>query len=121
MAALAVPRLAGTEEAEKAGEELRGRFEERGYEVRELPFEYSALPGAMGVPILGGALLLGSVAGIVLLLTALPIVALVVLALFGAAVARPASSSSASCPACRGSDALAPTGSSPPPGARRAT
>ncbi|HUH12949.1 MAG TPA: M28 family peptidase [Longimicrobiales bacterium] len=62
VAALARPRMAGSEGAEQVAAELRGRLEGLGYEVRELPFSFSTLPGRFGVPVLGAVLLATAVA-----------------------------------------------------------
>jgi hypothetical protein len=57
--AFAKPRLTGTAGAEEVAADLRGRFTALGYDVRDLPFTFSTLPGRIGVPVLGLVLLVG--------------------------------------------------------------
>lgn len=84
---LSRPRLAGSTGAEEVAADLRARFEELGYEVRELPFSFSAFPGRAGVPTAGSVLFIAAVAAVVLLLLERPISATVVLAVAGAVFA----------------------------------
>lgn len=64
VAALARPRLTGTDGARQVRERIRGRFEERGYSTRELRFSFSTLPGRYGLPAAGAVLVaVGVVAG----------------------------------------------------------
>lgn len=57
--ALAVPRLTGTEGAQRTATELRGGLEALGYEIRELPFSFSQWPGRFALAAGGGVFLLG--------------------------------------------------------------
>lgn len=56
---LARPRMTGSPGAAEVEILLRAAFEEQGYEVQELPFEFSAWPGRFGVSALGAVTLLG--------------------------------------------------------------
>lgn len=56
--ALARPRRSGTAGSRTVEADLRRRFEAAGYEVHELPFEFSCWPGRFGVPVIG--LILGA-------------------------------------------------------------
>ena len=47
------PRLTGSAGAAEVDRYLRGEFEHLGYEVRELPFSFSAFPGKWGVSLAG--------------------------------------------------------------------
>ncbi len=51
--ALARPRMTGSNGAAAVEVELRRRFDELGYEARELPFTFSTLPGRYGLPLAG--------------------------------------------------------------------
>lgn len=84
LAALARPRMAGTEGAAEVAAELRGRLEGLGYEIRELPFSFSTLPGRFGVPVLGAILLITAVAATVFNLAEVHWLALVITASGGA-------------------------------------
>jgi hypothetical protein len=53
LTSFASPRLAGSEGAQLPARILRERFEELGYQVRELPFSFSAWPARFTVPLLG--------------------------------------------------------------------
>ncbi len=53
---LAVPRLHGSPEAERVAIRLRTGLERIGYRVEERAFEFSALPGRHGAPLLGALL-----------------------------------------------------------------
>jgi hypothetical protein len=94
--ALARPRLTGTPEADAAATELRGRLSALGYEIRELPFRFSTIPGRFGVPAAGLAYVIGVLLTAWLLAAARPGFALFTAALtggllsLGAASARPA-------------------------------
>src|SRR5687768_11750928 len=65
--AVARPRLTGTIGARDVEAQLRGRLSVLGYEVRELKFRFSALPGRLGIPILGALNLLFTLGAISLL------------------------------------------------------
>lgn len=73
------PRMTATDGARVVEAELRARFRQAGYAVRELEFSFSTLPGRYGLPLAGG--LLVAVAGIAgaLLATARPTAALTAL------------------------------------------
>lgn len=60
---LARPRMTGSAEADEVASELRRRFQDLGYSVRELAFSFSTLPGRYGLPTAGVVLM--AVAGIV--------------------------------------------------------
>jgi hypothetical protein len=60
--ALARPRLTGSAGAREVEEELRRRLVALGYELRELPFSFSSIPGRFGVPAAGAILALGTAA-----------------------------------------------------------
>jgi hypothetical protein len=62
LSALARPRLTGSPGAAEVEAELRRRLTDLGYEIRELPFGFSAWPGRWGVPA-AGALLLATAVG----------------------------------------------------------
>lgn len=51
--AIARPRLSGTAGGEVVADELRARFRQLGFQVRELPFSFSAVPGRYGLPAAG--------------------------------------------------------------------
>lgn len=80
MRAVAKPRLTGSEGASEVDAELRGRLEGMGYEVRELAFSFSALPGRWGMTILGSIALIGLALAALFVAIGWPIVALGVLA-----------------------------------------
>lgn len=69
VAALARPRMTGTDGAAAVEAELRRRFDALGYETRELPFAFSTLPGRWGLP-LAGLLTTAMAAGAVWVLAA---------------------------------------------------
>jgi hypothetical protein len=79
LTALAQPRLAGTESAVEVEQELRRRFEELGYQTRELPFSFSAWPGRFGLSVAGGALALTGILAAWLIPAGLPGAALALL------------------------------------------
>jgi hypothetical protein len=78
---LARPRLTGTEEADAVEKEIRARFEGLGYQTREIPFEFSAVPGRYGLSAAGAVLALGGLIAGILLVTGRPAGALVSLIL----------------------------------------
>src|SRR5688572_16826507 len=55
--AVARPRMTGTAGAEEVAAQLRGRLQVLGYEVREMRFRFSALPGRFGIPLIGAMFL----------------------------------------------------------------
>jgi hypothetical protein len=65
--AVARPRLTGTPGAQEVEAQLRGRLHVLGYQVRELRFRFSALPGRLGIPILGALSLLFTLGAISLI------------------------------------------------------
>jgi hypothetical protein len=79
LAALAQPRLAGTEPAADVERLLRARFEELGYQTREFPFSFSAWPGRFGLTMAGASLALGGVLGAWLIPAGLPGAAIAIL------------------------------------------
>src|SRR5688500_12177202 len=79
LAALARPRLTGSDEAAAVLADLRNRFMRFGYEVTDLPFEFSAWPGRFGLSVIGGIYALGSLFAAGLLSAGHPGIALVLL------------------------------------------
>ncbi|HEY8494787.1 MAG TPA: M28 family peptidase, partial [Myxococcota bacterium] len=67
LSALARPRLTGSAGAALVEQELRGRLEALGYEIREVPFEFSTWPGRWGVPAAGAVLATATAAAALLL------------------------------------------------------
>lgn len=63
LAALAHPRMTGTAGARAVERELRSRFATAGYDVRELEFSFSTLPGRWGLPLAGVFLVVMAGAG----------------------------------------------------------
>ena len=51
--ALARPRMTGSSGADAVETQIRRRFDALGYEVRELPFSFSTVPGRYGLPLAG--------------------------------------------------------------------
>jgi len=86
LSALARPRLTGSAGAAQVEQELRGRFEALGYEIREIPFEFSTWPGRWGVPVVGAVLAAATAAAALLLVRGAAGQAALVLAAAGAAV-----------------------------------
>lgn len=86
LAALATPRLAGTESAAEVERELRARFEDLGYQTREYPFSFSAWPGRFGLTVAGAALALTGILVAWLIPAGLPGAAIAIL-LVGLALA----------------------------------
>lgn len=74
---LARPRLSGSEGATEVGADLRARFEAIGYEVKELPFSYSAAPGRFALSAAGAVYTLGIIVAILFLLSGSGIGALI--------------------------------------------
>ncbi len=70
---LAHPRLTGSDGARHVDRLLRKRFSRLGYEIRELPFEFSGWVGRFGAPAAGGVLLAGVLTGMTLLFADLPL------------------------------------------------
>lgn len=66
--ALAHPRMTGSPEASRVDQELRRRFEALGYQIHEVPFHFSALPGRFGIPLAGALTLIGGIASTWLIL-----------------------------------------------------
>ena len=58
---VARPRLCGSEGAQAVDRYVRGELERLGYEVRELPFTFSRVPGRWGVPAAGLLLIIAGV------------------------------------------------------------
>ena len=58
---VARPRLCGSEGAQAVDRYVRGELERLGYEVRELPFTFSRVPGRWGVPAAGLLLIITGV------------------------------------------------------------
>ncbi len=58
---LARPRLTGSAGAAEVEAYLKGELQGLGYEVRELPFSFSTLPGRIGASLAGGVFLVGGV------------------------------------------------------------
>lgn len=79
IAALARPRLTGSEGAAEVDAELRDRFRDLGYEVRDLPFEFSAWPGRFGFVALGVLFLAAFAGATASLLLRQPVIALAAL------------------------------------------
>lgn len=77
---LSRPRMTGSPGAVEVEVLLRGAFEEQGYEVQELPFQFSVWPGRFGVPALGAVTLLGLGAATYALASGRPGTALIALA-----------------------------------------
>ena len=78
--ALSVPRMAGSEGADRVERWIRRRFERLGYETRLLPFAFSTVPGRFGVPALASLLALGALAAGGALMGGRPFAALAALA-----------------------------------------
>lgn len=93
---LAQPRLSGSKGAENVTAEIRNRFEELGYEVRDYPFRFSTWPGRWAIAIIGVTYTIGAFTATGLLIARHPGVALALLCcvlLLAAAIgvlARPA-------------------------------
>ncbi len=83
---LARPRLAGTDAADDTARRVRDRLEELGFQVRALPFEYSAWPGIHGLPVLGIAVVVTAAAAFLSLSAGRPGTAVVVLLALALAV-----------------------------------
>jgi hypothetical protein len=64
---IAVPRMTGTQGALDVEAQLRGRLLALGYDVRELRFRFSTVPGRYGVPIVGALYLVFTLGAISLL------------------------------------------------------
>ncbi len=77
---LARPRLTGSGGAAEAEAYLRGELQDLGYEVQELPFSFSTLPGRLGVSLAGVVVLVGGVSSAALAGTHRGVSALVVYA-----------------------------------------
>jgi len=77
--ALARPRLTGSEEAAEVETELRERFTGLGYEIREMPFSFSALPGRFGVPVIGAIAVIGFGLATLFIGLGAPLAALIIL------------------------------------------
>lgn len=67
LSALARPRLTGSAGAAQVELELRRRLEALGYEIREIPFEFSSWPGRWGVPATGALVIAATGAAALLL------------------------------------------------------
>jgi len=67
VSALARPRLTGSEGAAQVEQELRGRLGALGYEIHDIPFEFSTWPGRWGVPAVGAVLAIATGAAALLL------------------------------------------------------
>lgn len=78
---LARPRMTGGAGLKAVEVELRGRFEQAGYRVTELPFSFSTLPGRFGVPVIGAVHIVGLVAAALFIRSDDPVPALITLAL----------------------------------------
>lgn len=76
---IARPRMAGTDGADEVARDLKQRFEGLGYELREMPFSFSALPGRFGVPLIGLLYIIGTGVAAWLVAADQPVSALVVL------------------------------------------
>lgn len=81
LANVARPRLCGSEGAQHVDEYIRGELTRLGYEVRELPFTFSATPGRWAVPAAGVLLILTGVSSSALAAGHHGLTALVVLVL----------------------------------------
>lgn len=79
IAALATPRMTGTDAAADTDQALTETFEALGYATRELPFSFSTWPGRFGATAAGVALALTGAGAGALLYSRLPVPALVVL------------------------------------------
>src|SRR5690606_863460 len=86
LSTLARPRLTGSAGAAQVEQELRGRLEALGYEIREIPCEFSTWPGRWGVPVVGAVLAAATAAAALLLGRGAAAQAALVLAAAGAAV-----------------------------------
>ena len=80
IAALAHPRMTGTEGAVTTEAELRERMDALGYRTQELGFSFSTLPGRFGITVSGALLALTGIFATWLLLAGLPMGGLVLLA-----------------------------------------
>jgi hypothetical protein len=79
--ALAVPRMTGTDGAERVERWIRRRFERLGYDTRILPFTFSTLPGSWGPPLVSVLALFGLLACGAALIGGRPVAAAAALAL----------------------------------------
>ena len=64
---LAVPRMTGTQGASESEAQLQSQLVELGYDVRDLSFSFSAIPGRYGVSIVGALYLIFTLGAISLL------------------------------------------------------
>ncbi|HEX7118346.1 MAG TPA: M28 family peptidase [Longimicrobiales bacterium] len=85
--ALARPRRTGSAGAAEVEAELRLRFDELGYTVREAPFTFSAWPGRFGVPVGGVVCVLGLAGATLALALRAPLAALGALGAVAALIA----------------------------------
>src|SRR5688572_1174919 len=77
--ALAKPRLTGSKGAAEITAEVKSRFEQLGYDVREAPFEFSSWPGRFGLTAAVAFYLIGALLGAGFLYQGHPGVSLVML------------------------------------------
>jgi hypothetical protein len=80
------PRLTGSAGNEQVAATLRTRFEGLGYQVRDVPFTFSAWPGRYGISVVGIVHVLAALFSGIFLLSGRPVPSLVVLAAALAAV-----------------------------------
>lgn len=76
---LARPRMTGTQGAHEVAELIRTRLNALGYQVQDLPFTFSTLPGRFAVSFCGALMLAGTLGATALLNMRHPGVALVIL------------------------------------------
>lgn len=79
IAALATPRMSGTDGAADTERGLRDAFEKLGYETTDLPFTFSTWPGRFGATAAGVVLAITGAGAAALLLARLPVLSLAVL------------------------------------------
>jgi hypothetical protein len=77
---IAIPRLTGSEGAQRVEDELRGRFEALGYQVQEHAFTFNPWTGRWGITIAGAILLVGGFTAASTLYYGHAVAALIVLA-----------------------------------------
>lgn len=83
---LARPRLAGSDGAEEVARELRRRFQDLGYRVREIPFSFSIWPGRFGMPFAGAVYLVAVLTAALLLVSGRGLAAVLTLIALAAGV-----------------------------------